>query len=354
MSFIRVTSPHAHNSNRTANMMLWVLLATLPGFFALSYFFGWGTSINLLLATSTCLACEALMLYLRKRPLGFYLKDCSALVTAVLLALALPPYAPWWLVVVGSASAIILAKQLYGGLGYNPFNPAMVGYVVLLISFPVEMTRWALPHNLIENQQLPSLLDSLQWVFLGASASIDSFTGATPLDYFKNQQGLTVAEIYASTPLLSDGFIAGVGWEWVNLGFLIGGLVLLYKKVFTWHAPIAMLASLTVLSSIGYLSGGSDSGGSPLFHLLSGGTMLGAFFIITDPVSSAVSNKGRLIYGALIGALIYIIRYWGNYPDAVAFAVLLMNFAAPLIDYYTLPRTYGHKRAQHATRSRES
>ena len=283
------------------------------------------------------------------------MKDCSALVTAVLLALALPPYTPWWITVVGSASAIILAKQLYGGLGYNPFNPAMVGYVVLLISFPVEMTRWGLPQDLTVNQTLPTLFESLQWVFIGSSDSIaiDNFTGATPLDYFKNQQGMTTAEIYASTPLLQQGLLAGVAWEWVNIGFLAGGLVLLYKKIFTWHAPIAMLTTLTVLSAIGYLNGSSDSGGSPLFHLLSGGTMLGAFFIITDPVSSAVSNKGRLIYGASIGLLVYIIRYWGNYPDAIAFAVLLMNFAAPLIDYYTLPRTYGYQRTHSATRRRE-
>ena len=356
MAFMRITSPHAHNTNTTGDVMRWVLLATLPGLIGLTYFFGWGTLINVILACITALASEALILLLRKRPVLFYLNDCSALVTAVLLGLALPPYAPWWLVVVGTTSAIILAKQLYGGLGYNPFNPAMVGYVVLLISFPVEMTRWAIPHTLFnDGQLLPSLSTSLQAVFFGIpAAGIDAVTGATPLDLFKNQQGLLVEQIISEQALFSSATFAGAGsgWEWVNLAFLAGGLFLLYKKAFTWHAPVGMLAALTLMAFFFYDGGSSQSGGSILLHLLSGGTMLGAFFIITDPVSSATSNKGRLIYGACIGILIYIIRVWGNYPDAVAFAVLLMNFAAPFIDYYTLPRTYGHKKPERTTRSR--
>ena len=364
MAFMRLTSPHAHNANTTGNVMAWVLLATLPGLLALTHFFGWGSLINIVLAGITALACEALVLTLRQRPVLFYLKDCSALVTAVLLGLALPPYAPWWLVVIGSASAIILAKQLYGGLGYNPFNPAMVGYVILLISFPVEMTRWAIPQNLLsDGQNLPSLLTALQAVLLGSDTIatqtiLDGYTGATPLDLFKSQQGLLAEQIIDQHALFSLATLgqygSGSGWEWVNIAFLGGGLFLLYKRAFTWHAPLGMLAALTLMAFFFYDGGSSSSGGSVLLHLLSGGTMLGAFFIITDPVSSATSNKGRLIYGACIGVLIYIIRVWGNYPDAVAFAVLLMNFAAPFIDYYTLPRTYGHQKAERATRSRES
>jgi len=354
MAFIRITSPHAHNTNTTRQVMTLVILATLPGFITLSYFFGWGTFVNLLIACSSALASEAFILYLRKRPIVFYLNDMSALVTAILLGLALPPYVPWWIVVIGTASAIMLAKQLYGGLGYNPFNPAMVGYVILLISFPVEMTRWATPQPLlVDGSSLPSLSESLTIVFLGAQTSIDGFTGATPLDVFKSQQGLLVEQINNDQRLFSNALIAGLGWEWVNLAFLAGGFLLLYKKVFTWHAPVGMLAALSILAMLFYDGGSSDSGGSPLLHLFSGGTMLGAFFIITDPVSSAVSNKGRLIYGAGIGILIYVIRVWGNYPDAVAFAVLLMNFAAPFIDYYTLPRTYGHKKSSTATRSQD-
>ena len=359
MAFMRVTSPHAHNANTTGHVMRWVLLATLPGLIALTHFFGWGSIINLFLACITAIICEAFILTLRKRPALFYLKDCSALVTAVLLGLALPPYAPWWIAVIGTTSAIILAKQLYGGLGYNPFNPAMVGYVILLISFPVEMTRWAMPQNiLVDGQTPPSFIATLHAVFIDSMAAVDSYTGATPLDLFKNQQGLLAEQIIKEQPLFALATLgqygAGSGWEWVNIAFLLGGLFLLYKKVFTWHAPLGMLAALALMTFFFYDGGSSNSGGHVLLHLLSGGTMLGAFFIITDPVSSATSNQGRLIYGACIGVLIYIIRVWGNYPDAVAFAVLLMNFAAPFIDYYTLPRTYGHTKAQTATRSGRS
>jgi electron transport complex protein RnfD len=336
----------------TRDVMQWVIMATIPGFCALSYFFGWGTLLNIIIAGITALLSEALVLRLRHRPIKQYLNDYSALVTALLLGLALPPYAPWWLVVVGTATAIILAKQLYGGLGLNPFNPAMIGYVVLLISFPVEMTRWINPVSLSADGQLPSLIESLSAVFYNGAA-VDAYTGATPLDLFKNQSGVMVEQIYQQETLFSEGILAGVGWEWINLAFLAGGLILLQKKIFTWHAPVSMLVALFIMSAIFYSDGSSNSGGSPLLHLLSGGTMLGAFFIITDPVSSAVSNKGRIIYGAGIGILIYIIRAWGNYPDAVAFAVLLMNFAAPFIDYYTVPRTYGHKKSERANKKRD-
>ncbi|MEO0442489.1 MAG: electron transport complex subunit RsxD [Pseudomonadota bacterium] len=354
MAFIRASSPHAHIANTTGDVMRWVLLATLPGFIVLSHFFGWGTLINVVLACLCALASEALVLALRKRPIIVYLKDGSALVTAILLALALPPYAPWWLVIIGTASAIILAKQLYGGLGYNPFNPAMVGYVILLISFPVEMTSWSIPQTLLSGgQSLPSLASALQLVFTGAD-TVDAYSGATPLDLFKTEQGLLVEQVYQRHALFSDAILAGVGWEWVNAAFLLGGLYLLYKRAFTWHGPVAMLAALALMSLLFYDGGSSNSGGTLWLHLFSGGTMLGAFFIITDPVSGATSNRGRIIFGAGVGILVYVIRVWGNYPDAVAFAVLLMNFAAPFIDYYTVPRTYGHKKSERATRSHDS
>ena len=243
----------------------------------------------------------------------------------------------------GTSFAIIVAKHLYGGLGFNPFNPAMVGYVLLLISFPQAMTQWAAPQPLLAGNALLTVGESLGAVFL--NMPIDGYTGATPLDLFKYQDSLLVKQIYAEQALFSQGHWAGVGWEWVNLAFLGGGLLLIYKGIISWHAPVAMLLTIALLACIFYDAGSSTSGGSPLLHLLSGGTMLGAFFIITDPVTGATSDRGRLVFGAGVGMLIYIIRVWGNYPDAVAFAVLLMNFAAPFIDYYTIPRTYGHKTA---------
>ena len=344
MALLNITSPHTHGSNKTSAVMQTVIIATLPGVIAMVYFFGPGVLINLVLVCCFSIALEALVLALRRRPILFFLNDYSAVVTAVLLAIALPPYAPWWLLLTGSFFSIVVGKQLYGGLGYNPFNPAMVGYVVLLISFPVEMTRWAAPGG-----ELPNIGEALSLVFLGNEAWVDGYTAATPLDVVKQNKGALLDELYQSSPAFVGARWAGLGWEWVNLGFLLGGVFLLYKKIFTWHAPLSMLAVLLVMATIFYDGGSSSSAGSPLFHLLSGATMLGAFFIITDPVSSAVSVKGRIIYGALIGMITYVIRVWGNYPDAVAFAVLLMNFAAPFIDYFTPPRTYGHSRAKNTT-----
>ena len=335
MALMRITSPHAHNPMTTSWVMKNVLLATVPGILVLTHFFGFGTLVNILWGTVLALAFESIALLLRGRPLSFYLKDYSALVTAVLLCIALPPYSPWWLIAVGMASAILLAKHLYGGLGYNPFNPAMVGYVVLLISFPVQMTAWTPPRGAGE---LPGLLDALQACF--TPASFDGVTMATPLDLLKQNNSLLLENLWQQTPQF--GRWAGLGWEWANIAFLAGGLWLLYQRIFTWHAPVAMLTSLALMAALFYDGGSSASGGSPLFHLLSGATMLGAFFIVTDPVTSAASLRGRLIYGALIGVLIYLIRVWGNYPDALAFAVLIMNFAAPFVDHYTQPTTYGH------------
>ena len=349
MAFKQITSPHAHAAQNTAKVMQLVLWSTIPGLIALTWHFGWGSLINVLLATVTAVVGEALALKLRKRPVSFYLSDYSAIVTAVLLGLSLPPLCPWWVVVTGTLFSIILAKQLFGGLGYNPFNPAMVGYVILLISFPIQMTTWVTPLALLpEGVTHPDFFESLKVVFAGFS-TVYGVTGATPLDSYKHSLGLTVDQIYQQDPLFSNALFASVGWEWVNLGFLVGGLIMLKSRLFTWHGPVAMLATLALMSAIFWDAGSSQSPGSPLMHLFSGASMMGAFFILTDPVSSAVSNRGRLIYGALIGFLVFVIRAWGNYPDAVAFAVLLANFSAPFIDNYTLPRTYGHRERRKAT-----
>ena len=345
MSLMRVTSPHAHSGQSTAKVMLQVAAATIPGLLALVVFFGPGVLFNIALCVATALASEAAIMKLRGRPIAFYLKDYSALVTALLLGIALPPYCAWWLPVVGAFTAIALAKQLYGGMGYNPFNPAMVGYVVLLISFPIEMTRWVAPAELINGP--PDLGETFALIF--GNMNVDGFTRATPLEIVRHNQSTILSQLYEMEPLFSQGTVAGLGWEMVNVGFLLGGLFLLYRGLITWHAPAAMLATMAALSVVFYDGGSSLSEGSPVLHLFSGATMLGAFFIITDPVSGCTSNKGRLVFGAGVGLLTFVIRAWGSYPDAVAFAVLLMNFAAPFIDNYTLPRTYGHKAARKAT-----
>jgi electron transport complex protein RnfD len=336
MTLPRITSPHTKGSNRTQRVMLLVLAACAPGALALSWLFGIGTLVNLLWASLVALCVEAAILKIRQRPLSFYLSDGSALVTAVLLALALPPYAPWWLTLVAVGFAITFGKQLYGGLGQNPFNPAMLGYVVVLISFPVEMTTWPKPHSV-------GLLDGLQQIF-GFAALPDGWSQATALDSLKINKSLTMDELWAANPAF--GKVGGAAVEWVNAAFLLGGLFLLRMRLISWHAPVGMLGALAIMSLLFWHGSGSDSNGSPLFHLFTGATMLGAFFIVTDPVSGATSNLGRLIFGAGVGILVYVIRTWGGYPDGIAFAVLLMNLAAPTIDYYSRPRAYGHSKPE--------
>ncbi|OZB14343.1 MAG: electron transport complex subunit RsxD [Marinobacter sp. 34-60-7] len=317
--------------------MLWVILATLPGLLAQTLFFGWGNLINVVWCVLLAMASEAAILAIRRKPVAFFLKDNTAAVTGLLLGLSLPQFTPWWVSATAVISAIVVAKQLYGGLGSNPFNPAMVGYALVLISFPVAMTvNWAEAATLWGGA--PGFGETLVTIFSASQTTVDGWTMATPLDQYKHQiTTLTSAEVLQHPTF---GEQIALGWEWVNLAFLAGGLLLLALKIITWHIPVGFLAGLAIMS---LAFGGNADLYAPLsLHLLAGGTMLGAFFIATDPVSAATSHQGKLIYGAGIGILIYLIRTWGNYPDAVAFAVLLMNFAVPFIDHYTPPRTYGH------------
>ncbi|MEJ2359851.1 MAG: electron transport complex subunit RsxD [Gammaproteobacteria bacterium] len=345
-----ITSPHTTPkmlSNSVTRMMLLVMLALIPGYLVYIWFFGWGLIINAVLCVSTALLAEAAMLRLRQRPLWPYLTDGSALVTALLLALALPPILPWWLAVLASLFAIILAKHLYGGLGYNPFNPAMVGYAILLIAYPKYMTAW-LPAR--HDGLSLGFMDNLRYNLFGAlpdHTSYDALTQATPLDKLHIQLGLgkTVAETQASFHQFSG--LYGVGWDWVSLMLLLGGLFLIYKRVIAWQIPVAMLASLALIALIAWLVNAATYP-NPLFELFGGASMLGAFFIATDPVTASTTPRGRLIYGAGIGILTYVIRTWGGYPDGVAFGVLLMNLAAPTIDQYTQPRVFGHERDKSA------
>lgn len=338
MPLSRLSSPFLAGTNRVTLQMLQLLAALIPAVIAIVYFFGPSVLITMILAVVVALLAEALMLWLRNRPLKPFLTDGSAIVTAVLLAIAIPPLAPWWLTVIGILFAIIFAKHLYGGLGYNPFNPAMIAYVLLLISFPLEMTTW-LPVASLSDQPL-NISSAFQFIFNGPLASsLDAVSGATPLDAMKTQIGLQqIPTNIVQQPLF--GFWGGKGWEWVNIWLAVGGLFLLYRRVITWHIPVAMLAGLSAISLVTWFIA-PETTASPLFHLFSGGTMLGAFFIATDPITASTTLKGKLVFGAGVGLLTYIIRVWGGYPDGVAFAVLIMNMLVPLIDYYTQPRVYG-------------
>jgi len=334
-------------SKLTSKIMLLVCFALLPGIFTAFYFLGWGVLINVSLCMIYALATEAFVLKLRNKPIRQTLSDNSALLTGILLALALPPMLPWWMSFVGVAFAIIIAKQLYGGLGFNPFNPAMVGYVLLLISFPVEMTAW-LPISEVSND-VPNFLQSIQLTFLFETSDgytlqsfrelADGYTMATPLDENKTalSLGLMSSEIMQQTYFFDNLN----GWFWINFSFLLGGVFLLANRLIQWQIPITILASVFLTASLFYLID-DQLYLPPWLQWATGGMMLGAFFIATDPVSAATTPKGKIIYGALIGFTIVIIRTFGGYPDAIAFSVLLLNIAVPTIDHCTKPRVYGH------------
>lgn len=278
--------------------MFKVLLALVPGISAYVWVYGGAILLTLAVATASALIAEAALLKLRQRPIQPVVCDLSAVVTAWLLALALPPLAPWWLVSIGVFFAIVIAKQLYGGLGCNPFNPALVGYALLLILFPRSVTIWPEPLSVA-----PGLMHGLHLIFSGSLH----------------------AEIIA-----------------ISTGYLLGGLYLLQQRIISWHLPVAFLASLTLIATGFYISNPAQFA-QPLFHLMSGILMLCAFFIITDPVTGPSSARGKLVFAAAAGALSYIIGSYAGYPNGMAVAVLLMNMCVPMIDKATRPRVFGHK-----------
>ena len=336
-------SPYISNAPSVGSIMFKVLLALVPGIIAYVWAFGGGILVTIALATATALAAEAVMLKIRKRPIQPFLMDYSAVVTAWLLALAIPPLSPWWMIVVGTLFSIVIAKQLYGGLGYNPFNPAMIGYAVLLISFPILMTKW--PAALQLAQTKLGFADQLQFIFSGIlpqGVAIDAVTSATPLDYLKTQ--LTLKHEVASikqAPIF--GALGATGGEYVTGAYLFGGLYLWQQKIITWHLPMAFLGALALISGVFWVIDPSHFT-SPLFHLFSGASMMCAFFIITDPVSGPTTPNGKLYFAAGVGIITYLIRVYGGYPDGVAFAVIFMNICVPLIDMYTQPRVFGHEK----------
>lgn len=284
----------------TPKVMRLVLVAMMPGVLCMLLLFGWALLWQLLLAAVFGLAVEAACLYLRRQALPRQLMDGSALVTSLLIALCLPTSAPWYVLLIALIAGLGLAKHAYGGLGNNVLNPAMAGYALVLVAFPGDLSVWVL----------------------------DGMTSATPLEVFRYRGGETVADVWPR----AFGMLGGRGWEWINLGFLLGGVFLLLMRIISWRAPVAFLASLSLCAALGYDGGSSQSLGSPLMHLFTGGTMLCAWLIVTDPVSAPASRRGQLVFGAMVGLLVFLIRSFGAYPDGIAFAVLLANISAPLID----------------------
>ncbi len=335
-------SPFISKPDNVSQIMLKVLFALIPGIAMYVWYFGPAILVSLTLASITALATEAAMLKLRDRPVAPFLKDNSALLTGWLLALSIPPLAPWWLVVVGTAFCISVSKHLYGGLGNNPFNPAMIGYAILIVSFPVQMTHWLTPHGLGSIEL--SFLNQLEYIFTGVlpeGLKLDAITMATPLDTLKTHLHLneSVKDIL-DMPIY--GRLAGQGSEMVAWGFMLGGAYLLMTRIISWHIPVAYLGTLFAVAGIFHLVDPAHYV-TPLFHWFSGAAMLGAFFILTDPITSPTTHKGKLIFAAGAGLITYLIRAFGGFPDGMAFATLLMNICVPLIDAYTQPRVFGKK-----------
>ncbi|MGB0747269.1 MAG: RnfABCDGE type electron transport complex subunit D [Magnetospiraceae bacterium] len=341
-----IAAPFAHQGNTVSRAMVLVMVALVPVTLFGLYQFGW-PAINLLLVTvASAMLFEALCLKLMGKPVSDGLADGSAALSGWLLALTLPPWAPWWIGTVGAFLAIVVAKQIFGGLGQNLFNPAMVARVALLISFPVEMTRWVAPLPLGSNGA-PDFLAGLGITF-GLNHGFDAVSSASLLGAFKTQlsTGASASEALSTTFGLLDlglGTVAGSLGETAAGLILAGGLLLLATRIITWHIPVAMLATVAIFSGGLYLLD-SDHFLSPAYHLLSGATLLGAFFIATDYVTSPVTTRGQLLFGAGIGLLVVVIRTWTGYPEGMAFAVMLMNACVPLIDRYTRPRVFGRTR----------
>ena len=308
-------TPSLHLARSVPATMGLVLLALVPGIAAMTVFFGPGVLLQIALAVLFAMALEAAMLALRGAALKPALTDLSAPLTAVLFALCLPPTAPWWMNLVGITAAIVVAKHLYGGLGHNPFNPAMVGVAVVVLAFPLEYSRWIAPG---------------QW---------DTLAQATPLDLLRQQAtlGYALSEIRSNAVF---GSLGGRGWEWVAIFWALGGLFLLWKRVIPWQTPVAVLGT-TMLVTLPFWLWDADTHPSPLAHLFSGALVFAAFYIATDPVSGCTTPRGRLLFGGGVALLTLAIRRWGGFPDGVAFAVLLMNAAAPLIDRLARPRWLG-------------
>lgn len=327
-----------------SRIMLKVLVALVPAIAAYVWHYGAAILVQIALASAAALGAEAIMLRLRRVPVAPFLMDGSALVTAWLIALSFPPLAPWWLTVSATAFAIVFAKQLYGGLGNNLFNPAMAAYAVAIISFPLQMTHWSAPAGLA--QQVLAFPDQLNYIFAGvlpAGLTLDAVSLATPLDTLKTQLHLG-RSVDDTLRLPVFGLVGGKGGEVIALGYLLGGLYLWQQRIITWHIPAAFLAAVALLAGVMHAVDPAHHA-SPWLHLAGGATMIGAFFILTDPVSSPTTARGKLIYAGGAGALTWVIRVWGGYPDGVAFATLLMNVAAPLIEVYTRSPVFGQRGA---------
>lgn len=336
-------SPHAHAPVSVGRVMGTVLLALVPATLFGFWLFGWPAFHLWAVALVSALIGEALAVRLLGRPVAPVLADGSGLLTAWLLALSLPPWAPWWIAALGAFFAVVVVKQVYGGLGQNLFNPAMAARVMLLVAFPLEMTAWV--------GVQPEGIDFAQGLSITFGGQVpDALASATLLGHVKTEasRGVDLAGALSHFPAgnltrMAEGVRPGSLGETGALLLLAGGLLLIARRIVTWHAPVAMLLGVALPALLASGLAPAHYAG-PLTHLLSGGVMLGAFFIVTDPVTSPNTATGQFVFGLGCGLLTWLIRTWGGFPEGVAFAVMIMNAATPILDRYLKPRIYGRDR----------
>ncbi|MFK7861922.1 MAG: RnfABCDGE type electron transport complex subunit D [Granulosicoccus sp.] len=331
------TSTIAHKRRSVSSIMLHVLVALLPGIALYALLVDSRILINLLLAIFCALVFESVLVMLRKRAVLPALKDASIVLAAVLLVLSVPQSLPTWQLVFGIFILCTLGKHVFGGLGHNPFNPAMVAYAVLIVSFPLTMTQWSTHHGLLDSAIVSANVEAPYLTEEGQGVLWDSLTGATPLDRIdaiQRDAGNADASsdrdsMYA---ISTTQLVLTSDWVWLSVAWLFGGVYLLFKRIISWQIPVTVLSSLWWLYLI-YENMATVPVLPATAALFSGAIMLGAFFIATDPVSAATSETGKLVYGAGIGILCFFIREFSAYPEGMAFAVLLMNMCVPLIDH---------------------
>jgi len=318
-------SPHIHGDDSTKKIMYGVVIAMIPTVLFSIYFFGVDAIRVFVIAIAASLFFEwVIQKYLIKGPLT--INDGSALVTAILLALNVPSNLPSWIIIIGALVAIGMAKMSFGGLGKNVFNPALVARVFLLISFPVQMTSWPKPAPI-------------------TNGLADVITGATPLGFLKEGigAGKTISELRPQLPTYTQGLMGDMGGsmgEVSAIALLLGGFYMLWKKIITWHIPVSMLLTVAIFSGI-FWGIDPEHYADPLFHMLTGGMLLGAIFMATDMVTSPMTKGGQLVFGFGVGLLTILIRLWGAYPEGVSFAILLMNATVPLINKGFKPKRFG-------------
>lgn len=342
-----IASPHAHGGNTVRRTMFRVQLALVPASAFGFWLYGWPAFFVWLTTLLSCLMFEAVSLKMMgSTRIKASLWDGSALLTGWLLAMTLPPWSPWWVPVVGGFIAIVIGKQVFGGVGQNVFNPAMVARVALLVSFPVPLTLWVSPLP-VGSLNGPDFIHGLQ-IFLGNQNMPDAMASASLLGYSKTEMSRGIDLLHSLSgehgALFSwQGMRAGSLGESASLLILAGGMYLLISGIISWHIPVAVIAGLALPAAVGhaidpahYLSAGT--------HLLSGAALLGAFFIATDYVTSPNSPVGQIVFGLGVGLVTWVIRTWGGYPEGMAFAVLLMNALTPVIDRFIKPRILGRDR----------